>query len=87
MLCGDVELNLAPNEKRNSFNFSICHWNLNSLAAHNFEINLLKAYNVGNKFDIICLGESFLDSSILTGNNNLKINGDKMVRVDHHSNV
>ena len=83
LLCGHVELNLGPNKKRKSwFNFSISHWNLNSLTAHNFEkVNFLEAYNTVNKFDIICLSEYFLDSSVLTENNNLKINGYKMVRV------
>ena len=61
---------------------------MNSLTAHNFEkVYLLEAYNTVNKFDIICLSESFLDSSILTENNNLKINGYKMVRADHPNNV
>ena len=32
LLCGDVELSPGPTKKRSSwFNFSICHWNLNSL--------------------------------------------------------
>ena len=89
LLCGDAELKPGPIIKRNSwFNFSICHWNLNNLIAHNFEkVNLLEAYNTVNKFDIICLSESYLDSSILTENNNLKINGYKMVRADHPNNV
>ena len=89
MLCGVVELNPGPTKKRNSwFNFSICHWNLNSLTAHNFEkVNLLEAYNTVNKFDIICLSESFLNSSILTENNNPKINGYKMVKADHPNNI
>ena len=47
----------------------------------------MEGYNAVNKFDIICLSESFLDSSILTENNNLKINGYKMVRADHPNNV
>ena len=59
------------------FNFSFCHWNLNSLTTQNFKkVNILDAYNTVNKFDIICLSESFFDSSILTKNNNLKINGE-----------
>ena len=47
LLYADVELNLGPNKKRNSSsNFSICHWNLNSLTANNFEkVNLLEAYS------------------------------------------
>ena len=76
-------------QKRNSwFNFPICHWNLNSLTAHNFEkVNLLEACNTVYKFDIICSSNSFLDSSILTKSNNLKINGYKMIRPDHPNNV
>ena len=45
------------------------------------------AYNTENKSDIICPSESFLDSSILTKNNNLKVNGYKIVRTDHPNNV
>ena len=87
--CDHVELNPGPTKKRNSwFNWSICHWNLNSLTAYNFEkVNLLEAYNTVNKFDIICLSKSFLDSSILTESNNLKINGYKMVRAHRPNNV
>ena len=46
LLWGDVELNPGPTKKRKSwFNFFICHSNLNSLTAHNFEkVNLLEAY-------------------------------------------
>ena len=47
----------------------------------------MEAYKAVNKFDIICLSESFLDFSVLTENNNLKINGYKMVRADHPNNV
>ena len=63
LLIGDVELNPGPTKKRNSwFNFSICHWNLNSLTAQDFEkVNLLEAYITVNKFDIICLSKSFID--------------------------
>ena len=89
LLCGDVELNPGPIETRNSwFNFSICHWNLNSLTSHSCEkVNLLEAYNAVNKFDIICLSESFLDSSIRTENINLKINEYTMVTADHPNNI
>ena len=61
---------------------------MNSLTANNFEkVNPLEAYNTVNKFDIISLSESFHNSSIRTENNNLKINGYKMVRADHPNNV
>ena len=61
---------------------------MNSLTAYNFEkVILLEAYNTLDKFDINCLLESFLDSSIVTENSNLKINGYKMVRADHSNNI
>ena len=43
-LNGDIELNPGP--KSNSCeNFSVCHWNLNSISAHNFsKVSLLNAY-------------------------------------------
>ena len=47
----------------------------------------MEIYNTVNEFDINCLSESSLGSSILTENNNLKINGYKMVKADHPSNV
>ena len=45
LLCGDVELN--PGSKQNTAKkFTICHWNLNSIAAYNFaKLVLLKVYN------------------------------------------
>lgn len=33
--CGDIELNPGP-KKSSYYNFSVCHWNSNSLIAHNF---------------------------------------------------
>ena len=89
LLCSDVKLNHGPTKKRKFwFNFSICHSNLNDLTAHSFEkVNPLEAYNVLNKFHKISLSESFLDSSIWTKKNNLKIKGYKMVRADHPNNV
>ena len=36
---------------------------------------------------MICLSESFLNSSILTENNNLKINGYKIVKADYPNNA
>lgn len=42
--CGDIERNPGPTSF-NSKNLSVCHWNLNSLTAHNFgKIALLEAY-------------------------------------------
>ena len=83
-LIGDVELNPGP--KRNAAQtFSICQWNLNSICAHNFaKLSLLRAYASVHKFDIICLSETYLDSSI--DNENLEISGYYLIRSDHPSN-
>ena len=44
ILSDDVETNPGPQSKR-SQEFSICHWNLNGIAAHGFIIvSLLKTY-------------------------------------------
>ena len=54
-LSGDVELNPGPKRKA-AQTLSICHWNLNSICAHNFaKLSLLRAYVSVHKFDIICL--------------------------------
>ena len=56
LTCGDIESNPRPRRCDCCYIFSILHWNLNSMTAHNFEeINLLEAYNSINKFDVICL--------------------------------
>ena len=61
---GDFEENPGP--KPNSCEcLSICHWNLNRISAHNYiKLSVLRAYISINKIDIICLSETYLDSSI-----------------------
>ena len=43
----------------------------------------MEVYNTVNELNIICLSGCFLESSTQTENNNLEINGYKMVRADH----
>ena len=63
LLSADVELN-SGSKRASTSNILICHWNLNSISAHNYtKLFLLKAYIVIHKFDIICLSETYLDSS------------------------
>ena len=82
MLCGDIELNSGPRLNSDQ-SFSICHWNLNSIAAHNFSnICLLKAYNAIHTYDIIRLSETYLNHD----NDNLRIPGYELIRVDYPSN-
>ena len=57
MLCGGIESNRGPRPNSGQ-SFSICNWNLNSIAAHNYsKIFLLRAYNVIHNYDIICFSE------------------------------
>ena len=87
LICaGDIELNPGPRKNNTSYNFSFCHWNLNSIAAHNFsKLSLLEAYNVQHKFDMICLSETFLDSSIPTNDERLNMKEYKLIRADNPS--
>ena len=84
-LHGDIELNPAPRKlKTNSF--SIFHWNLNSLATHNYsKLTQLIAYNSVYKHDFICLSETYLDSSI--PDNLIDIEGYKLICSDHPDNT
>ena len=86
-LSSDVETNPGP--KRNfTETFSLCHWNLLSISSHNYvKISLLKAYLTVHKFDIICLSETYLDSSTWPDDGNLEIEGYDIVRADHPTNT
>ena len=56
IICGDIELNPGPKKDESCDNFSLCHWNLNSIAAHDFsKLSLLEAYNAHNMYDIMSL--------------------------------
>ena len=69
----DVEVNPGP---KNSVSecLSICHWNLNSISAHDYsKLFLLKAYISVHKFDIICLSETYLDSTVALDDDNLEV--------------
>ena len=85
-LSGDVELN--PGQTRNYSNaFSVCHWNLNSISAHNYaKVFLLKAYIAVHKFDITCISETYLDSSTPSDDSDLEISGYTLIRLDDPSN-
>ena len=77
MLYGDIESSPSPRPNSGQ-SFSICHWNLNSIAAHNFsKISLLRAYNAIHNYDITCLSETY---------SNHDIPGYEIIRVDHPTN-
>ena len=74
-LIGDVQFNPGPKDKSRNV-FSICHWNLNSTAAHSYaKISLLEAYISAQKFDVVCISETYLDTSTAYDSSNLEIAG------------
>ena len=86
-LSGDIEENPGP-KINSSQKRSISHWNLNSIAAHKFtKVSLLTACNSIHKYDIICLSETYLDSSTVLGDDSLEIPGYVLVRCDHSTNT
>ena len=87
LLSGDVQLNPGP--CNNSFqSFSFLHWNLNSISSNNFaKLSSLMSLNSLHKYDFIGLSETFLNSEILSNNENLVIPGYNIVRNDHPSDT
>ena len=71
LIHGDTESNPGPPQKISSY-FSLCHWNANGILAHN-KLSLLTAYNITYKYDIICVSETYLNSSV--DSNKLSIPG------------
>ena len=63
------------------------HWNLKGIVAHYFpQVPLIEAFIKANNIDIICLSETFLDSTIPLNDERLYIKGYSMIRADHPSN-
>ena len=79
---GDIESNPGPKHRTSNY-FSCCHWNVNSILAHN-KLSLLSAYNTLHKFDVICISETYLDRS--ADNDALSIDGYNIIRADHPHN-
>ena len=87
ILSGDVEVNPGPTNSVSEC-LSICHRNLNSISAHDYsKLFLLKADISVHKFDIICLSETYLDSTVSLYDGNLVISGYNLIRSDHPSNT
>ena len=82
---GDIEVNPRP-QKLKPKSLFVCHWNLNSLPAHNLsKLTQAKTYISMYKHDFICLPETYLDSTI--SDSLLEINGYNLVRADHPNNI
>ena len=85
-LSGDFEKNLGP-KKDFSKTFSIGNWNLNSLVAHSFtKIASLKACLFVQRFNIFCISETYLNSSVTENDDSLRTCEYNLIRSDHPSN-
>ena len=83
LLRGDVDINPGPKHTSKA-SLSICHWNLNSISAHNsIKWSLLRAYH---KFYIICLSETYFNSSNSPDDETLEISRYNLVCSDHPLN-
>ena len=72
LLHGDIEANPGPNKKY----FTVCHWNVNILTAHNIlKLSSTAAYNSIHKYDFMCISETYLDSSVQSDDRDISING------------
>ena len=79
---GNIEQNPGP-KKNLCQTFSIGHWNLNSLVTQYFtKVALLKAYLSVQRFDIFCISETYLNSSITEDDDTLQIPGYDLIRPD-----
>ena len=59
---GDIELNPGPKKlKQNTF--PICHWNLNSITAHNFSklTQFWRIFQLTNMISYVCLKRNLID--------------------------
>ena len=78
---GAFQLNPGRKDKSSSA-FSICHRNLNSITAHNYaKVLLLEAYIAVLKFDIVCISQTYLDSSSRYDDGNLEITGYNLITI------
>ena len=83
LLNGGVEINPGPNRSPKA-SLSICHWNLNSISAHNYvKLSLLRAYLAFHNLD---LPKTYLNSSNSPDDETLEISGCNLVRSDHPLN-
>ena len=82
--CGDIEK--IPGPKYLSLTFY--HWNLIGLTTHDsIKILLLQAYVTQHNYSIICLSETFLNSSIDSSDTRILIDGYNLVRSEYPSDL
>ena len=85
VISGAVEINPGPLNNCKGYS-SVCHWNLNSISAHDYsKLFFLKAFVILHKFDIICFSETYLDSATPTSDDKSQIPGYTLIPSDHLS--
>ena len=78
-----VDIEPSPEPKK-TISIPFCYWNLNNITSHDFsKTTLFKALATSSQCDIICLSETFLDSTIKSDDKRLKIEAYKLIREDH----
>ena len=88
ILSNDVKLNPGPKKDSSKCNFSIAYWNLNSTAAQNLiKLSQLEAYSTMYSYDLICLSETWLDSTTSIDSSDLSLKGCNLHCVDDPDNV
>ena len=66
---------------------NVCQF-VNSILGHDYsKLFPLKAYISVHKFDVICLSETYLDSTVPLDDVNLVISGYSLIHSDHPSNT
>ena len=81
-LQGYIEANPQPTKKTSNY-FSCCPWNANSILGHN-KISLLTAYHTVRRFNIICISETYLDSTV--DDKTIEITGYNLIRAGQPNN-
>ena len=75
-------VNPGPQKKAAVKHFSCCHWNVNSLAAKDYKTALLlEAYNAIHHYYLICVLETYLDSSVSNDEKDILVKGSKSNRI------
>ena len=84
LLLSHGDIVVSPGPKRRISRFLCCHWNVNSILALD-KSSLIKSYNTVQKYNIICISETFLDLS--ANESSLLIPGHHLVRAGHPNNL
>ena len=80
-----VEITPGAKKKETIF-FSCLHCNVNITIAHD-KLSFLETYNTIHRYDILCISDTYLDSSVSIDDTTLSHPGCNLVRSDDPSNI